>query len=89
MTIAPFSSCEVMNKTAKWTVLAGMILFLGQTTATAEDAVSVLMKQSLGDMAGKVATVLTVDYAVGAASDRMSTRARCLPTSWSERWSLN
>ncbi len=35
----------------------------------AEDNVSVLMKQSLADMAGKVATVLTVDYAPGAVSD--------------------
>ncbi len=41
---------------------------LGQTPVLAEDSVSVLMKQSLTDMAGKVATVLTVDYAPGAAS---------------------
>ncbi len=31
--------------------------------------ITVLMKQSLADMAGKEATVLTVDYAPGAASD--------------------
>ena len=40
----------------------------GTGTALAEDAVSVLMKQSLADMAGKEATVLTVDYVPGAAS---------------------
>jgi quercetin dioxygenase-like cupin family protein len=42
---------------------------MGQAPALAEDSVSVLMKQPLADMAGKVATVLTVDYAPGAASD--------------------
>jgi quercetin dioxygenase-like cupin family protein len=42
---------------------------MGQATVLAEDSVSVLMKQPLADMAGKVATVLTVDYAPGVASD--------------------
>ena len=42
---------------------------MGQATVLAGDGVSVLMKQPLADMAGKVATVLTVDYAPGAASD--------------------
>ena len=41
----------------------------GTGAALAGDSVSVLMKQPLADMAGKVATVLTVDYAPGAASD--------------------
>jgi len=50
------------------TALTGAVLIMGQAPALAEDAVSVLMKQSLADMAGKVATVLTVDYAPGAAS---------------------
>jgi quercetin dioxygenase-like cupin family protein len=44
------------------------MLIMGQATAMAEDSVSVLMKQPLADMAGKVATVLTVDYTPGAAS---------------------
>jgi quercetin dioxygenase-like cupin family protein len=35
----------------------------------AGETVSVLMKQRLADMAGKDATVLTVDYAPGTASD--------------------
>jgi quercetin dioxygenase-like cupin family protein len=50
------------------TALAGTALVMGQAPALAEDAVSVLMKQPLADMVGKVATVLTVDYAPGAAS---------------------
>jgi quercetin dioxygenase-like cupin family protein len=50
------------------TALTGAALIMGQVPALAEDAVSVLMKQPLADMAGKVATVLTVDYAPGAAS---------------------
>lgn len=52
-----------------WTTLAGAILALCHASVLAEDAVSVLMKQSLADMTGKVATVLTVDYTPGAASD--------------------
>lgn len=43
--------------------------FMGQAPALAEDTVSVLMQQSLADMADKVATVLTVDYAPGGVSD--------------------
>jgi len=46
-----------------------MTLLLGQT-ALAEDAVSVLIKQPLADVTGKEATVITVDYAPGAASDQ-------------------
>ena len=49
--------------------LAGVIVMLGHTTVMAEDKVSMLMKQRLPDMAGKEATVLTVDYAPGAASE--------------------
>ena len=41
----------------------------GPGTALAEDTVSVLMKQRLADVTGKEATVITVDYAPGAASD--------------------
>ncbi|OQW31629.1 MAG: cupin [Nitrospira sp. SG-bin1] len=48
--------------------MVGTTLLLGQT-ALAEDNVSVLMKQRLADMAGKEGTVITVDYAPGAASD--------------------
>lgn len=68
MTIA--SSTRIVVKQAlKWTVLAGAILVMGQATALGEDSVSVLMKQPLADMAGKVATMLMVNYAPGAASD--------------------
>jgi len=49
--------------------LAGAVLVMGQAPALAEDSVSVLMKQPLADMVGKVATMLTVAYAPGAASD--------------------
>jgi len=59
----------VTRQTLQWTVLAGAILLLGQT-ALAEDAVSVLLKERLADMAGKEGTVITVDYAPGAASDQ-------------------
>jgi len=68
MTIAS-STRTVVKQALKWTVLAGAILVMGQATALAEDSVSVLMKQPLADMAGKVATMLTVNYAPGAASD--------------------
>lgn len=68
MTIAS-STCRVVKQALKWTVLAGAALVMGQATVLAEDSVSVLMKQALPDMAGKVATVLTVDFAPGAASD--------------------
>ena len=68
MTIA--SSTRIVVKQAlKWTVLAGAILVMGQATALGEDSVSVLMKQPLADMTGKVATMLMVNYAPGAASD--------------------
>jgi len=49
--------------------LAGAVLVIGLAPALAEDSVSVLMKQPLADMVGKVATMLTVAYAPGAASD--------------------
>jgi len=68
MTIA--SSTRIVVKQAlKWTALAGVVVVMGQATVLAEDSVSVLMKQPLTDMAGKVATVLSLDYAPGAASD--------------------
>jgi quercetin dioxygenase-like cupin family protein len=57
----------VARRTRQWAVLAGTILLLGQT-ALAEDRVTVLMKEPLTDMTGKVGTVITVDYAPGAAS---------------------
>ena len=63
---SPFAT---VKHALKWTALAVVILVLAQATVSAEDKVSVLMKQSLADMAGKVATVLTVDYAPGAVSD--------------------
>ena len=56
-------------KTIMWPILAGVILVMAQATVSAEDKVSVLMRQNLADMSGKVATVLTVDYAPGAVSD--------------------
>jgi len=49
--------------------LAGAVLVIGLAPALAEDSVSVLMKQPLADMVGKVAIMLTVAYAPGAASD--------------------
>jgi quercetin dioxygenase-like cupin family protein len=68
MTIA--SSVKAAVKQAlKWTTLAGAALVMGQATVSAEETVSILMKQSLSDMAGKSAKVLTVDYRPGAASD--------------------
>ncbi len=67
MTIASFIR-TVARQTLQWTALSGMTLVLGQP-ALAEDAVSVLMKHRLADMTGKEASVITVDYAPGAASD--------------------
>ena len=67
MTIASIRT--VTRQTLQWTALAGTTLLLGQT-ALAEDTVSVLMKQRLADMTGKEGTVITVDYAPGAASDQ-------------------
>ena len=63
------SVSTMVKQVLKWTGLAGVALVMAQATVSAEDKVSVLMKQGLADMAGKVATVLTVDYAPGAASD--------------------
>src|SRR5438046_7196333 len=68
MTIAS-STLRVVKQALKWMTLAGAVLVTGQAPALAEDSVSVLMKQTLADMAGKVATMLTVAYAPGAASD--------------------
>jgi quercetin dioxygenase-like cupin family protein len=67
MTIAS-ATLRMVKQLLQGTVLTGVALFMGQAPVLAEDAVSVLMKQSLADMAGKVATVLTVDYPPGAAS---------------------
>jgi len=67
MTIATL--IRTARQTLQWTALAGTILLLGQT-ALAEDSVSVLMKERLADMTGKEGTVITVDYAPGAASDQ-------------------
>ena len=68
MTLASSTRTSV-KQALKWTALVGAIVVMGQAAALAQDTVSVLMKQSLADMAGKAATVLTVDYAPGAASD--------------------
>jgi hypothetical protein len=87
MTIAS-STRRVVKQALKWMALAGAVLVMGQAPALAEDSVSVLMKQPLADMAGKVATMLTVDYTPGAASDPHSIRVRCSPTSWRGRWLL-
>jgi quercetin dioxygenase-like cupin family protein len=59
----------VVKQALKWMALAGAVLVMGQAPALAEDSVSVLMKQPLADMVGKVATMLTVAYAPEAASD--------------------
>ena len=63
------ATLRIVKQLLQGTALTGAALIMGQAPALAEDVVSVLMKQSLADMAGKVATVLTVDYAPGAASD--------------------
>lgn len=67
MRIVSFSH-TIARQTLQCMVLAGTTLLLGQT-ALAEDTVSVLMKQRLADMTGKEGTVITVDYAPGAASE--------------------
>ena len=67
MTIA-FPATRVVKRALTWAALAGAALVMEDMTVLAEDTASVLMKQSLADMAGKVATVLTVDYRPGAAS---------------------
>ncbi|MBX3303181.1 MAG: cupin domain-containing protein [Nitrospira sp.] len=69
MTTITLSIRTVTRQPLQWTALAGATLLLGQT-ALAEDTVSVLMKERLADMAGKEGTVITVDYAPGAASDQ-------------------
>ncbi len=67
MTISSYTP-TVARRIPQWAALAGTILLLGQT-ALAEDTVSVLMKERLADLTGKEGTVITVDYAPGAASD--------------------
>jgi quercetin dioxygenase-like cupin family protein len=67
MTIAS-ATLRMVKQVLQGTALTGAALIMGQAPALAEDAVSVLMKQSLADMAGEVATVLTVDYVPGATS---------------------
>jgi quercetin dioxygenase-like cupin family protein len=68
MTIAS-SAIAAVKQALKWATVVGAVLVMGQATVSAEETVSVLMKQSLADMVGKAATVLTVDYQPGAASD--------------------
>ena len=58
-----------MKQALQWATLAVAALIIGQATASAEETVSVLMKMSLADMAGKAAKVLTVECTPGAASD--------------------
>jgi quercetin dioxygenase-like cupin family protein len=67
MTIATFIRTTA-RQILQWTVLVVTVLLPGQTVL-AEDAVSVLIKQPLADMNGKEGTMITVDYAPGAASD--------------------
>jgi quercetin dioxygenase-like cupin family protein len=67
--MTPASSAKAAVKhTVKWATLACATLVMAQATASAGDTVSVLMKQKLADMPGKVATVLTVNYTPGAVS---------------------
>ena len=63
------SSWTIVKRALRWTALGVTMVVMGQVTALAGDAVSVLMKKRLADMAEKEATVLTVDYAPGAASE--------------------
>ena len=74
MTIASFIR-RVVKQALQWAALVGAALIMGQASVLAGDSVSVLMKQPLADMAGKVATMLIVDYAPGAASDPHETLA--------------
>lgn len=67
MNIASFIH-TVARHTIQLMALSGTTLLLGQPVL-AEDSVSVLMKERLADMTGKEGTVITVDYAPGAASD--------------------
>ena len=60
---------RVVKQALQWTTLAGAAIIMGELPLLAGDSVSVLMKQPLADMAGKLATMLTVAYAPGAASD--------------------
>lgn len=68
MTI-PSSTLGVVKRALTWTALDGAAIITGQAPVLAGDSISVLMKQPLADMVGKVATMLTVAYAPGAASD--------------------
>ena len=69
MTTMAFFILRVVKQALQWTTLAGATLIMGQASVLAGDSVAVLMKQPLADMAGKVATMLIVDYAPGAVSD--------------------
>ena len=69
MMTTPSLTFRVVKQALQWTTLAGAAIIMGQAPVLAGDSVSVLMKQPLADTAGKVATMLTVDYAPGAASD--------------------
>jgi len=60
---------RVVRQALQWTTLAGAAIIMGESPLLAGDSVSVLMKQPLADMAGKLATMLTVAYPPGAASD--------------------
>ena len=60
---------RVVGQTLPLTAVAGAALIMLQAPVLAGDSVSVLMEQPSADMAGKVATMLTVVYALGAASD--------------------
>ena len=52
----------------KTALVIAMVLMAG-AAAWAGDAVSILMKRPLAEVAGKEVTVLTVDYAPGGVSD--------------------
>ncbi|MGE0644445.1 MAG: cupin domain-containing protein [Nitrospira sp.] len=59
----------MVKQIMQWTVPAAVMVLLVAAPVRAEDTVSVLMKQTLADAVGKQVTVLTVDYAPGAASE--------------------
>jgi quercetin dioxygenase-like cupin family protein len=69
MTPITCPACPMVKQALKWATLVGAVLVMGQATVSAEETVSVLMKQSLADMPGKAAKVLTVDYKPGGVSD--------------------
>ncbi|HEY6083789.1 MAG TPA: cupin domain-containing protein, partial [Nitrospira sp.] len=63
------SGGTLVTRTVRWMVAGATVLVMAAATAWAEDPTSILMKQSLPDMPGKVLTVLTVYYTPGTASD--------------------